>query len=376
MPSWNDLGATFNTLREIDVSVIREESEQPVTIACVGEQPALALALGLLNTSASRRYGPVGLNPLLIATLGEVQRRGLATDAGAAIRQADLLLIVLDGRAPVSAAAAATLRALADLALPTVIALCHTTTPPIPAGDTRRAFAFAHVVALPDPESPLAADALAGALLERLPGELHMAAARRLPGLRPAYARQLINATSFTNASYALASALPEQIPIFSLPFAAADILVLTKNQAMLVYKLALAHGAPPEFQARIREVLPVLGGAFAWRQLARTLVGLVPVWGVVPKVAIAYAGTYSTGVVAWRWFDSGELISGARLKEVTDEALRVGRERAQALADAARERGVSGGGALSRLTGRIRQALPGRKAAPAAPPEPEPPEY
>lgn len=284
MPSWNDLGTTFSTLREIDVTAIREECERPLSIACLGEQPALATVVGLLSTSDSRRYGPVGLNPLLIAALGDVRRGGLSDDLGAALRHADLLLIALDGREPVSAAAAAALRLLADLAMPTVIILGYTGTPPIPAGDTRRAFSFAHVAALPDPQAPQAGDTLAEAVFERLPGDLHMAAARRLPGLRAAYARQLINATSFTNASYALASALPEQIPIFSIPFAAADILVLTKNQAMLVYKLALSHGAPPEFQARIREVLPVLGGAFAWRQIARTLVGLIPVWGSSPR--------------------------------------------------------------------------------------------
>ena len=81
-----------------------------------------------------------------------------------------------------------------------------------------------------------------------------------------------ISGVSFTNATYALASGLPEQIPILSVPFAAADIIVLTKNQAILVYRLALAYGAPPDFQDRIREVIPVVGGAFLWRQAARSL--------------------------------------------------------------------------------------------------------
>ncbi|EFO81106.1 hypothetical protein OSCT_1029 [Oscillochloris trichoides DG-6] len=363
MPSWNDLGAAFSTLREIDVAAIREESEQPVVIACLGEQPALARAVGLLSRCEGQRYGPVGLNPLMIATLSELHRGGINTERGDILRRADLLLVILDSREPIAAPSAAVLKVLADLARPTVIILTYAQNTPAPLDDPSRALSYAHVVALPDPDAPQAADLLAEAIYERLPAELHMAAARRLPGLRSGYARQIINATSFTNATYALASALPEQLPIFNIPFAAADILVLTKNQAMLVYKLALAYGAPPEFQARIREVLPVLGGAFVWRQLARTIVGLIPVWGIVPKVAIAYAGTYSTGMVAWRWFESGELISGAHLKEITDEAMRTGRERAMTLVASARERGTEvGGSVFDELGRRLRSIVPRKK--------------
>ena len=182
-----------------------------------------------------------------------------------------------------------------------------------------------------------AADKLAADVLGRLPAELHLAAARSLPGLRAIYARDLIGGTSLTNATYSLASGLPEQIPLISIPFAAADIIVLTKNQALMVYRLALAYGAPPEFQARIREVLPVIGGAFLWRQAARSLIGLIPIWGLLPKVAIAYAGTYTTGVAAWRWFESGEIASTDQLKRISQEAMAIGRARAAEIISRAR---------------------------------------
>jgi uncharacterized protein (DUF697 family) len=224
------------------------------------------------------------------------------------------------------------------------------------------------MVTLPNVAAPDAGQRLAEALFERLPGDRHLAAARRLPGLRAVITRELINSTSFSNASYALASALPEQIPILSVPFAVADILVLTKNQALLVYKLALAHGAPPEFQARIKEVLPVIGGAYLWRQIARTLVGLVPIWGIVPKVAIAYAGTYATGVAAWRWFADGELVSAVRMRQIAEEAMHVGRERAQAMITAAQERGEINQNRLQRTFAELRERLPWRKANPLPP--------
>ena len=102
-------------------------------------------------------------------------------------------------------------------------------------------------------------------------------------------------------------------------------MLVLTKNQALMVYRLGLAYGAPPEFRDRMAELGSVVGGGFAWRQLARSLVGLIPVWGVVPKVAVAYAGTYATGMAAWRWFADNELVSGARLQQ--HQAIARGRE-------------------------------------------------
>jgi uncharacterized protein (DUF697 family) len=162
---------------------------------------------------------------------------------------------------------------------------------------------------------------------------------------------------------------VPEQIPILSIPFAAADIIVLTKNQTILIFRLALAYGAPPEFQSRILEIIPVIGGAFLWRQAARSLVGLIPVWGIVPKVAIAYAGTYTTGIVAWRWFESGELVSTDQIKQISQEAITIGRARAseiiasarnsaRSLADQAAARTSADGG----LGRRLKRAIPFRR--------------
>jgi len=44
------------------------------------------------------------------------------------------------------------------------------------------------------------------------------------------------------------------------------------------------------------------IGSGFLFRQGARQLVGLIPVAGIVPRVAVAYAGTLAIGktVVAW----------------------------------------------------------------------------
>jgi uncharacterized protein (DUF697 family) len=368
VPKWSDFGNIWTTLRELDINAIREEAEHPLAIVCVGHEVALDEIDRLLHTG-STRY-PAGANPLEIIPLAQAASR-----SGGA-RNADMLILAVDTRQSLSPAEAESFGRLEALALPFLVALLY--------GDRLLAGAAtlpphiaARAVAIGDPAALDAADRLATALLSRLPGELHLSAARRLPGLRAVCARELIGSVAFTNATYALASGLPEQIPIISVPFAAADILVLTKNQALLVYKLALSYGAPPDFQARIREVLPVIGGAFLWRQAARSLIGLIPIWGLLPKVAVAYAGTYTTGVAAWRWYEGGEIVSSDQLKRISNEAIKLGRARAAEIIARARAASAQagarvqarGGGILSRL----KRLVTRRKPPELTPPGQEP---
>ncbi|RRR77494.1 MAG: hypothetical protein EI684_01445 [Candidatus Viridilinea halotolerans] len=331
--NWNNIGVAFSTIGELDVSAIQEECERAPQIAVLGSRPLFQQVAALLHTIGTHRFGPHGSDPLFHYPLSGAEFAPL--DENNPLRQANLFLILVDGQQPLAAETTTTLHQLARLAIPTVIAICGIAVPDNP-GPLRPEFAQARVVILPDLNAPQAAEALSAALIERLPEDLRLAAARAIPALRPTYARELVASISFVNSSYALASAIPEQIPILSVPFAAADILVLTKNQALMVYRLALAHGAAADFQSRMAEIIPVVGAGFIWRQVARTLIGLIPFWGVLPKVAVAYAGTYTTGTIAWRWFAEGEIIDGERLKELADESLRVGRERAAALLDAA----------------------------------------
>lgn len=326
MPSWKDLGGVLTTLREIDIERIRRESEKPLVMTCVGSPPLLNLVTELLHVGPTPRYQPVSANPLhYVNPPFNVNR--------ADFNQTDLLLFVIDGRQRLAHAEVETFNHLEALALPLLVVVLYSDRlPEVDSGEISLASGTVRTIALPDPSTPNAHANLATALFDLVPGELRLAAARQLPGLRPPVAHDLITSTAFSNAAYTLASGLPEQIPIISVPFAAADILVLTKNQALLVYKLALCHGAPPEFQERIREVLPVIGGGYFWRQMARSLVGLIPIWGLIPKIAVAYAGTYTTGVVAWRWYASNEVVSGNQLKQVMREAKELGWAQARRL--------------------------------------------
>lgn len=331
MPKWSDVGGILATIREIDVGAVRDEAEQPIALICIGHERAAREVSRLLH-QGPQRYALVGTTPLRTLSLSE------ATAQAAAIRQATLLILAIDATQALTEAEAQGFGQLDQLAVPYIVvvvggSLSASSMALSPA-------ALARMVTIANPAALDASDLLAVGVLERLPGELHLAAARALPGLRGVYSRELIAATSFTNATYALASGLPEQIPVFNIPFAAADLLVLTKNQAILVYRIALAYGAAPDFQARIREVVPVVGSAFLWRQAARSLIGLIPIWGLVPKIAIAYAGTYTTGVAAWRWFENGEMVSTDQVRRISQEAIAIGRIKAAELVERARSAG------------------------------------
>jgi uncharacterized protein (DUF697 family) len=178
----------------------------------------------------------------------------------------------------------------------------------------------AEVIALVDPT--LAAQLL----LERRPDWL-LAFGRHLPGLRPRVAERIIQNFSKVNAEFALVSAVPQAIPGIA-PFLPAtvpmDIVMLTKNQVMMVLRLAAAFGRTPEPRARMREIAPVIGTAFGWRALARELVGLVPGGvGMALKASIAYAGTFATGRAAVFYYQMGRPPTRIEMRGIRREGTR-----------------------------------------------------
>src|SRR5262249_38273643 len=136
-------------------------------------------------------------------------------------------------------------------------------------------------------------------LLEQRP-DLLLSLGRRFPGLRDAVAKRVIRDTATANAEFAMLTALPGDIPVLGaiLPAGAiGDIFVLTKNQAMMMYRLAALHELPLDTKSRSRDIAPLLANAFGWRALAREIVGAVPGGvGLVARGSIAYAGTVALG--------------------------------------------------------------------------------
>ena len=162
-------------------------------------------------------------------------------------------------------------------------------------------------------------------VVELLPDRL-ISLARHFPLFRMAVAQKLINETSFSNAAYSLSTGLAEIVPVFDIPLNVADMVVLTKSQAFLVYRLGLALGLSLEWQDYVAEFGSVLGGGFLWRQLARSLVGLIPAWGIAPKVAVSYAGTYAVGNVVLQWYLTGRHVTRQQMQQFYAQAFERGK--------------------------------------------------
>jgi uncharacterized protein (DUF697 family) len=168
-------------------------------------------------------------------------------------------------------------------------------------------------------------------VVEVLPEHL-LGLGRYFPLFRLPIAHHLVNETSLSNAAYAMSTGLAEIIPILDIPVTIADTIVLTKAQAFLVYKLGLALGYSTRWQDYIGEFGGVLGSGFVWRQIARSLVGLIPVWGIVPKTAIAYSGTYVVGNVVLQWYLTGKHLSKKQIQQLYNQALGRGKSMARNL--------------------------------------------
>jgi len=168
-------------------------------------------------------------------------------------------------------------------------------------------------------------------ILDLLP-EYHLALGRQFPLFRSFIANRLIHDVSYANAFYSLSTGVAEVIPILNVPLNVADMVVLTKAQAFLVYRLGLVLGLSTRWQDYLAEFGSVLGGGFVWRQMARQLVGLVPWAGIVPKVAVAYSGTYVVGHVVLQWYLTGRHISNQQMRGLYIKALENGKKIAQTM--------------------------------------------
>lgn len=326
MTGWRDLGNIWTTFKELDIRPIRDEAERPIVLAFVG-----AAEVGKSTLIAALRHDVRArektITPTIEADLAAAARLGAA----------DLIVLMLDATRG-DFAAEAQLYAEWQKSARNVLVFYNKMDALVDAGTLSAALtawsgARVALGSATDPESLVTE--FIPRVLEALPDQ-HLALARRYPLFRLAVARKLINDTSIANATYALSTGLAEVVPALDIPFNVADVVILTKNQALMVYKLGLALGLSTRWQDHVAELGGVVGVGFLWRQIARQLIGLIPVWGILPKVAVAYAGTYAVGEAIMRWYQTGHKVSGRGMSELYADALARGKQVAQNLLERA----------------------------------------
>jgi hypothetical protein len=132
--------------------------------------------------------------------------------------------------------------------------------------------------------------------------DLGLALARRFPAFRKPVVDRVIHSVARENALFAVATALPNVVPsLLELPWAvgefASDTAFLTINQIRMAFLIGAASDREVGYLEQKGQIATIVGSAFGWRTLARELVGKIPLGGgLIPKGAIAYAGTYVVG--------------------------------------------------------------------------------
>lgn len=327
MPSITELGHIFKTIREIDLQAIADEAQQQTWLAIVGDANGGARDLATALYLAPRPLPPEDAchdmaGPILVG----IEQPELA-------ERADLIIFVLEPGTPAGEPWRAAYQKWLAAGKQMIVIFNQ---PPV--GN-----------ALLAPNEWMGARVLAGSVVTRdfleehfVPVVLKLLPDRKLslgrnyPLLRNAVAHDLINETSFANASYSFSTGIAEIIPALTIPFNVADMVILTKAQAFMIYRLGLVFGLSSHWQDHLAAFGSTVGFGFVWRTIARQLVGLVPGFGVIPKVAIAYAGTYAIGRGALQWYETGRAVSRADIERFFREALEQGKRIAAALGERA----------------------------------------
>jgi uncharacterized protein (DUF697 family) len=272
----------WNVIKELSAQQIREEASRLFVLALVGDPEPVARARQLVLGEGITPEGALAADPFLFCAAPpctpEEEHR---------LRHADLIVS-------------------------------------LPGGPGLTEFRPAETIQVSDPEAVLKA------VLEKRP-DLRIALGRRLPGFRDEVSRAVIKEVSRVNGEFAAVSGISTGIPFLAPLFpavAGTDVLVLTKNQVLMVFRLAAIHGEALDLKSRSGEVMTVIGGAFGWRTLARQVAGLLPGGlGIPVRVSIAYSATYTVGRAAQVVFVTGRRPSRREMGRIYEEGSHLARE-------------------------------------------------
>jgi hypothetical protein len=162
--------------------------------------------------------------------------------------------------------------------------------------------------------------------------ELGLALARNFHPFRQPVVDRVIHTIARDNALFAVVTALPDVIPsILELPWSlgefASDTAFISMNQIRMAFLIAGASDKPVGYSLQKGEIATIVTGAFGWRALARELVGKIPFGGgLIPKGAIAFAGTYVVGLGLDRFHRLGYGLSSAERRHSYQAAFERGK--------------------------------------------------
>lgn len=306
------------------------EAEARARVAIVG--PVNSGKSTLFNTLKGREVSPVGAVPGTTRRLqheqwgpftltdtpgfGEVNGVDRANTALRGVRDANVILLVVDAVAGVRHTDYALLQQLRATGKPVIVALNKI--------DLLRASADAVFAdardKLGEPDLiPISAKQgtnvtqLLPRLVDAHPA-LAVALGRALPGYRRGAAGKIVRNAALLNAVIGT-----EPIPGLDIPF-------LLAVQAQMVLRLAAIYGEPMSIQ-HARELIATIAGGVALRYLAQEGAKFIPGPGWVVAGAIAGIGTWAIGQVAIRYFALGKKLSSEQLQSLYKRFVRRRRE-------------------------------------------------
>jgi hypothetical protein len=168
--------------------------------------------------------------------------------------------------------------------------------------------------------------------------------ARCFPAFRPEVTSRTIQTIAVENAVFSVATALPNIAPYLGLVWTpgefASDTAFLTLNQIRMLFLLGGASDRAVGYGEQKSEIASLVAGAFGWRAVARELAGKIPLGGgLIPKAAIAFAGTWVVGSSVERLYRVGYGYTRAERSSAYGEAFERGKQVAAAVIDKWRNR-------------------------------------
>jgi hypothetical protein len=168
--------------------------------------------------------------------------------------------------------------------------------------------------------------------------DLGLPLARHLYPFRRPVVNEIMFSVSRENALFAMATALPNVVPsLVELPWAigefASDTAFMTMNQIRMALLIAAASDSPIGYRQQKAEIASIVTGAFGFRAIARELVGKIPFGGgLIPKSAVAFAGTYVMGLSLERYHRLGYGLTREERRVEYEQALKHGKTVAEIL--------------------------------------------